>query len=137
MADLTPIHPCHTVNPCVGRQFTNEATASLVTGTWYECLKWCNARSPKEGLAPAYYTTAGMTNVYKSGSLAIMHPAINGKTLTTHTVDVPTGETHGALYAIETEGEAVAGAWVIDILHDGGVLSREEFTLVTQREVGP
>jgi hypothetical protein len=38
-----------------------------------------------------------------------MHSAINGKTLSTYMLDVPTGATHGALYSIDTEGEAVAG----------------------------
>ena len=41
-------HPVHTVN-------------------WYDCVKWCNARSEKEGLAPVYYTDAGFTTVYKTG----------------------------------------------------------------------
>jgi formylglycine-generating enzyme required for sulfatase activity len=41
-------HPVHTVN-------------------WYDCVKWCNARSEKEGLAPVYYTDAGFTAVYKNG----------------------------------------------------------------------
>ncbi len=35
--------------------------------TWYECVKWCNARSQKEGLTPCY-TVAGAT--YKTGSSA-------------------------------------------------------------------
>lgn len=36
------------------------------TVTWYECVKWCNARSEKEGLTPCY--TFGADNaVYKAG----------------------------------------------------------------------
>lgn len=34
---------------------------------WYNCLKWCNARSEKEGLVPCYYTDSMQTNVYRSG----------------------------------------------------------------------
>jgi len=34
---------------------------------WYDCVKWSNARSEKEGLAPVYYTDAGFTTVYKTG----------------------------------------------------------------------
>jgi hypothetical protein len=52
-------------------------------------------------------------------------------------LSMPTGATHGALYGIDTEAEAVAGKWVIEILHNGGVLSREEFTFVALREVSP
>jgi len=42
-------HPVHTVN-------------------WRDCVKWCNARSQKEGLVPCYYNEAGLTTVYKSGT---------------------------------------------------------------------
>ena len=34
---------------------------------WHDCVKWCNARSEKEGLMPAYYTSASQTNVYRMG----------------------------------------------------------------------
>jgi len=34
--------------------------------SWYECVKWCNARSQKEGLTPVYYTDAGLALVYKT-----------------------------------------------------------------------
>jgi formylglycine-generating enzyme len=37
---------------------------------WYDCVKWCNARSELEGLTPAYYTDSGLTVVYKSGQVA-------------------------------------------------------------------
>lgn len=45
-------HPVHTIN-------------------WYDTVKWCNARSEKEGLTPCYYTDAGQTTVYRSGSLSL------------------------------------------------------------------
>ena len=35
--------------------------------TWYDAVKWCNARSEQEGRTPAYYTSAGLTAVYRSG----------------------------------------------------------------------
>lgn len=38
------------------------------TMTWYDAVKWCNARSQREGLTPCYYTDAGLTVIYKSGS---------------------------------------------------------------------
>jgi formylglycine-generating enzyme len=37
---------------------------------WYDCVKWCNARSQKEGLTPAYYTDSGLAVVYKAGQVA-------------------------------------------------------------------
>lgn len=34
---------------------------------WYDCVKWCNARSQLAGLKPAYYTDAALTQVYNTG----------------------------------------------------------------------
>lgn len=39
--------------------------------SWYDCVKWCNARSEMEGLTPCYYTAANQSNVYRSGGLNI------------------------------------------------------------------
>jgi len=44
-------HPVHSVN-------------------WRDCVKWCNARSQREGRTPCYYNDAGLTSVYKSGTNA-------------------------------------------------------------------
>jgi sulfatase modifying factor 1 len=44
-------HPVHTVN-------------------WFDVVKWCNARSQRDGLTPVYYTDAGFTTVYKTGEIA-------------------------------------------------------------------
>ena len=41
------------------------------TVSWYDAVKWCNARSEKEGLTPCYYTDAGQTVIYKTGSTDI------------------------------------------------------------------
>ena len=38
--------------------------------TWYDCVKWCNARSEKEGRVPAYYTDAGLIARYRTGQVA-------------------------------------------------------------------
>ena len=40
------------------------------TVSWYDCVKWCNARSQKEGRTPVYYTDAGFTEVYRTGQVA-------------------------------------------------------------------
>ncbi|HTR40055.1 MAG TPA: SUMF1/EgtB/PvdO family nonheme iron enzyme, partial [Pseudomonadales bacterium] len=40
------------------------------TVDWYDCVKWCNARSQLAGLTPVYYTDAGLTSVYKTGEVA-------------------------------------------------------------------
>jgi formylglycine-generating enzyme required for sulfatase activity len=35
--------------------------------SWYDVVKWCNARSEKAGLVPAYYTSVTLTTVYRTG----------------------------------------------------------------------
>ena len=37
---------------------------------WFDVVRWCNARSEREGLTPVYYTNAGFTAVYKTGLVA-------------------------------------------------------------------
>ncbi len=41
------------------------------TMTWYDCVKWCNARSEKEGRTPAYYTSVALTTVYRGGQVTV------------------------------------------------------------------
>jgi formylglycine-generating enzyme required for sulfatase activity len=36
---------------------------------WYDAVKWCNARSEREGRVPAYYTDATHAVVYRTGRL--------------------------------------------------------------------
>lgn len=57
-----------------GYNFSNGGTATgpthPVTGiSWYDAVKWCNARSQREGLTPVYYTDAARTQVYKAGQV--------------------------------------------------------------------
>jgi formylglycine-generating enzyme required for sulfatase activity len=39
--------------------------------SWYEMVKWCNARSQKEGLTSVYYTNDAQTTIYKTGNVDI------------------------------------------------------------------
>ena len=51
---------------------------------WYDCVKWCNARSQQAGLTPVYYTDAGLTQVYKTGTVTnYVNWAANGFRLPT------------------------------------------------------
>ncbi len=49
-AGKAPDHPVHSID-------------------WYDAVKWCNARSLKAGLVPAYYTDAALTQVYQMGQV--------------------------------------------------------------------
>jgi len=43
------------------------ANQPVQTVDWYDCVKWCNARSLQAGLTPVYYTDAGFTQVFTNG----------------------------------------------------------------------
>lgn len=45
------------------------ATHPAHSMTWYDAVKWCNARSQKMGLGAVYYTDAALTQVYRSGQV--------------------------------------------------------------------
>lgn len=42
---------------------------------WYDCVKWCNARSEMEGRKPCYYLDGAKTVVYRSGQSNIWNGA--------------------------------------------------------------
>lgn len=44
---------------------------------WYDAVKWCNARSEKEGVLPAYYTNANLTAVYRTGQVNLSNDWVN------------------------------------------------------------
>ena len=49
------------------------STHPVQTVDWYDCVKWCNARSEKEGRVPAYYTDAAQTTVYRTGQTNVQN----------------------------------------------------------------
>jgi len=51
-------HPLHSVN-------------------WFDVVKWCNARSQKEGLVPCYYTDAARTVVYRTGQVDVTNDSVH------------------------------------------------------------
>ena len=38
---------------------------------WYDCVKWCNARSQQAGRTPVYYTDSGLTAVYTNSEVTV------------------------------------------------------------------
>jgi formylglycine-generating enzyme len=44
---------------------------------WYDMVKWCNARSQKEGLNPCYYTSGAQTTLYQSGQVNLTNACVN------------------------------------------------------------
>jgi formylglycine-generating enzyme required for sulfatase activity len=45
------------------------ANHPVQTVSWYDVVKWSNARSQQAGLTPVYYTNAALTQVYTSGDV--------------------------------------------------------------------
>ena len=45
----------------------------MQTVPWYDVVKWCNAKSEREGLTPVYYTNDAQTAgyVYRTGKVAV------------------------------------------------------------------
>jgi formylglycine-generating enzyme required for sulfatase activity len=52
------------------------ANHPVQTVTWYDVVKWCNARSEKEGLAPVYYTNDAQTTVYRTGTVNVTNAQV-------------------------------------------------------------
>jgi len=48
---------------------TNPSDLPVNYLSWYDAVKWCNARSQIEGLTPVYYTDENFTNIYKVGDV--------------------------------------------------------------------
>jgi len=44
--------------------------------SWYDCVKWCNARSEQEGKTPAYYTSSAQTTVYRTGRVDVDNSSV-------------------------------------------------------------
>jgi formylglycine-generating enzyme required for sulfatase activity len=65
-----------------GYRFDNAGSGKAVnhpvqTIDWYDCVKWCNARSEMEGLTPAYYPNAAQTAVYRTGQVSVNNGSVN------------------------------------------------------------
>ena len=74
------IHGYGFANAGAGKAF-NHPVQSV---DWFDCVKWCNARSQRDGLTPVYYTDAGLTLLYTSGEVApYVNWAANGYRLPT------------------------------------------------------
>ena len=65
----------YTFHACEGHQSGAKAGNNpVLTVDWYDCVKWCNARSQQAGLTPVYFTDAGMTQIYTNGETDAIYP---------------------------------------------------------------
>ncbi len=54
-------------NPGAGKA-TNHPVQMV---SWYDCVKWCNARSEKESLSPCYFTSEAQETIYRTGRVDV------------------------------------------------------------------
>ncbi|MDB6057480.1 MAG: hypothetical protein JWO95_1324 [Verrucomicrobiales bacterium] len=78
-----------------GYNFDNRGVASQATDpvqqvSWFDAVKWCNARSEKEGMSPAYFTDTTFSTVYRGGQVNIPETCVRWQ---------------GAGYRLATEAE--------------------------------
>jgi formylglycine-generating enzyme required for sulfatase activity len=69
--------------------YNPNGTNNPVVVSWYDIVRWCNARSEKEGLTPVYCTDNTQSTVYRTGQIDINIDAVkwnaNGYRLPTET----------------------------------------------------
>jgi sulfatase modifying factor 1 len=46
------------------------------TISWFDMVKWCNARSQKEGLTPVYYADDAQATIYKTGDVDVTNAQV-------------------------------------------------------------
>ncbi len=62
--------------PSIPAQSGKTPTHPVQTISWFAVIKWCNARSEKEGLMPLYYTNSSQTTLYQTGNLNITNSSV-------------------------------------------------------------
>jgi len=50
---------------------SGSAAYPVYGANWYDCVKWCNARSQQTALTPVYYTDMGLTQIYTNGEVPV------------------------------------------------------------------
>ncbi|MGY8642507.1 MAG: formylglycine-generating enzyme family protein, partial [Verrucomicrobiales bacterium] len=53
------------------------ANHPVQTVSWYDCVKWCNARSEQAGKTPVYYTDDAHTTVYRTGDVDVTNEQVD------------------------------------------------------------
>ena len=61
----------------IGTGFAPADNHPITQITWYEAVKWCNARSEKEGLMPVYYTDRDHLDVYRTDDIDLDAGMVN------------------------------------------------------------
>jgi formylglycine-generating enzyme required for sulfatase activity len=71
------VHEWATANGfSIGPGGDNNPNSAVIGVSWYDCVKWCNARSQMEGRTPVYYTNNAQTAIYKTGDVNVTNAQV-------------------------------------------------------------
>ena len=65
--------------PAGRKGYNGDANHPVTEVNWYDIVKWCNARSQKEGLPPIYYTDSNFIAIYKTSETDLQNIMVNWK----------------------------------------------------------
>ena len=60
-----------------GRTYNEEDARPVHNVSWYQVVKWLNAKSEMEGLAPLYFTTPDRLQIYRTGNIDLTEAHAN------------------------------------------------------------
>ena len=60
-----------------GYNYSKGSTHPVHLVNWYDAIKWCNARSEMQSLAPCYYTSSAQTTVFRTGTNDLSSACVN------------------------------------------------------------
>jgi formylglycine-generating enzyme required for sulfatase activity len=98
----------------VGANGYNGTTDQPVTEVnWYDAVKWCNARSEMDSLAPVYFTDSAQAEIYRTGVISLVNEAVN-RTAAGYRLPTEAEREFAAMGGTQSHGYTYSGSDVVD-----------------------